>query len=295
MTSTPEALNAAFDLARAYVNGLERCPVSHAADAATMAAILDEPLPDRGCPPADAVTEWFSGRSRASWRNRDRAILALSRVGRPRPPLRLWLASAIDQNPATWTMSPAAAQTELVVLRWLKELFGLPSEWAGAVTSGATMSNLVGLAAARQWAGNRLGFDPAQDGLGGNPRFPSSAAPRSSDRDQVARHARPRPRPGDQGGGAQRRHRSGRLSADLGGTPGRHRGRECRWGQRRGFDDLAGLAERALPSRGRLAPRLRGLRSLRRRLATIRPLDQGDRTGGLSWGRRPQMAQRAVR
>ena len=123
-----------------------------------------------------------------------------------------WLASAIDQNAAMWVMSPAAAQTELVVLRWLKELFGLPSEWAGAITSGATMSNLVGLAAARQWAGNRLGFDPAQDGLGGHPPIPvvSSTEIHASavkalgtlglGRGQVRT-----------GGGPERRHRSGRV------------------------------------------------------------------------------------
>jgi glutamate/tyrosine decarboxylase-like PLP-dependent enzyme len=57
----------------------------------------------------------------------------------------------------------------LTALRWLKELFGLPAAWQGAITSGGTMSNLVGLAAARQWVGTRLGFDPARDGLGGRP------------------------------------------------------------------------------------------------------------------------------
>jgi glutamate/tyrosine decarboxylase-like PLP-dependent enzyme len=71
-----------------------------------------------------------------------------------------------------WLCSPAASQTELTVLRWLRELFGLPSTWAGALTSGATMSNLVGLAAGRQWVGRRLGFDPAVDGLGSHPPIP---------------------------------------------------------------------------------------------------------------------------
>jgi glutamate/tyrosine decarboxylase-like PLP-dependent enzyme len=54
-------------------------------------------------------------------------------------------------------------------MRWLKELFGLPEEWTGALTSGATMANLTALAAARQWVGERLGFNPAEDGLGGHP------------------------------------------------------------------------------------------------------------------------------
>ncbi len=48
------------------------------------------------------------------------------------------LAAALDQNAGLWLGSPAAA--EAVVLRWLKELFGLPAAWAGGITSGATMS-----------------------------------------------------------------------------------------------------------------------------------------------------------
>ena len=173
MTTTPDALSSAFQLARDYLDGLNARPVSRAVDATTMATILDEPLPEVGCPPHEAVAEWF--------RRAEPGIVAGSGpryfgfVQGGTTPAALagdWLASAIDQNPATWVMSPAAAQTELVVLRWLKELFNLPSAWSGAVTSGATMSNLVGLAAARQWAGNRLGFDPAQDGLGGRPSIP---------------------------------------------------------------------------------------------------------------------------
>lgn len=82
------------------------------------------------------------------------------------------LTSAIDQNAGLWIASPAAAHTDECVLRWLKELFELPAEWAGSLTSGATMAHVVGLAAARQWASGKLGFDAAIDGLGGNPAIP---------------------------------------------------------------------------------------------------------------------------
>jgi glutamate/tyrosine decarboxylase-like PLP-dependent enzyme len=73
-------------------------------------------------------------------------------------------------------MSPAAAQTELGAVRWLLELFRLPADWTGAFTTGATMANLCGLAAARQWASRRLGFDAARDGLGGRPAIPVVAS-----------------------------------------------------------------------------------------------------------------------
>lgn len=164
------ALSRAFELAHAYVAGLGERPVSHRAGPEEMASLLDEPLPERRTDAVAVLDDWFN--------RAERGIVASSGprnfgfvIGGSTPAALAgdWLASAIDQNAGMWLSSPAAAQTELVVLRWLKELFGLPAEWSGALTSGATMANLVGLAAARQWAGSRLGFDPGRDGLGGHP------------------------------------------------------------------------------------------------------------------------------
>ncbi len=167
------ALDTAHRLAREIVSGLSTRPVGYRPSPAEMAQALDEPFPESGCDPSDAVTEWL--------RRAEAGIVAspgprfFGFVNGGSTPAALagdWLASAIDQNAGMWLSSPAAAQTELTVLRWLKELFGLPADWVGALTSGATMANLVGLAAARQWAGERLGFDPALDGLSGYPAIP---------------------------------------------------------------------------------------------------------------------------
>lgn len=54
---------------------------------------------------------------------------------------------------------------EAVALRWLAELLGLPGDWVGLFTSGGSVANLVGLGAARQQACERIGTDPARDGL----------------------------------------------------------------------------------------------------------------------------------
>ena len=168
-----QVIDRAHALASAYLAGLGARPVGRRPDPAAMAAAPDGPLPATGCDPGDAVAEWLG-----------RAEPGIVASGGPRffgfvnggaTPAALagdWLASAIDQNLVAWASSPAGSQTEQTVLRWLKELFDLPSGWAGTVTSGATMANLVGLAAARQWAGARLGFDPARDGLGGRPPIP---------------------------------------------------------------------------------------------------------------------------
>jgi len=167
------AIERAHTLARDYLASLPTRPVANATTPEAMAAALDGPLPEAGCDPAEAVGEWFA--------RAEQGIVASSGprffgfvVGGTTPAALAgdWLASALDQNAGLWLESPAAAQTELTVLRWLRELFGVPTGWAGALTSGATMANLVALAAARQWAGARLGFDPARDGLGGRPAIP---------------------------------------------------------------------------------------------------------------------------
>jgi glutamate/tyrosine decarboxylase-like PLP-dependent enzyme len=54
---------------------------------------------------------------------------------------------------------------EAQALRWLADLVDLPPTYQGLFTSGGSVANLVGLGAARQQAAERLGFDPARDGL----------------------------------------------------------------------------------------------------------------------------------
>ena len=167
------ALTRAHDLALAFLASLPNRPVSHVPTAAEMEAALDEPLPETGSDPADTVGEWFSRAERGITASPGPRFFGFVTGGStPAALAGDWLASALDQNAGLWLGSAAAVQTELVVLRWLKELFHLPAEWSGALTSGATMSNLVGLAAARQWAGRRLGFDAANDGLAGKPAIP---------------------------------------------------------------------------------------------------------------------------
>ncbi|HEV2127811.1 MAG TPA: pyridoxal-dependent decarboxylase [Thermomicrobiales bacterium] len=169
-TKAISALRRASVLAERWLADLPDRPIDAGATPEQMAKRLDGPLPETGLAPDDAVAEWL-----------DHAEPGIVPINGPRYfgfvmggtlPAALGgdiLTSTIDQNSGMWSMSPASAQTELTVIRWLKELFGLPPDWMGVMTSGATMSNLVGLAAARQWAGEKLGFNAAEDGLGGQP------------------------------------------------------------------------------------------------------------------------------
>lgn len=56
---------------------------------------------------------------------------------------------------------------ERTALRWLADLCGLPGHMEGVFTSGGSTANLLALGAARQWALERQGIDPAADGLDG--------------------------------------------------------------------------------------------------------------------------------
>ena len=59
------------------------------------------------------------------------------------------LASGFNVFSGTWISGAAAAEVELVVVDWLRELCGLPDTAGGLFTSGGSMANVTGLAAAR--------------------------------------------------------------------------------------------------------------------------------------------------
>ncbi|MFB6893252.1 pyridoxal phosphate-dependent decarboxylase family protein [Kitasatospora sp. NPDC056327] len=74
-----------------------------------------------------------------------------------------WLTATADQN-SNSSLDGAGQDLERETIGRLRELFGLSAANSGTFVSGATMSNTAGLAIARQWLGERLGVDAAQDG-----------------------------------------------------------------------------------------------------------------------------------
>lgn len=91
-----------------------------------------------------------------------------------------WLTSAYDQNAVSGGDS-AAVDLERETVGWLAELLGLGADHHGAFVTGATMSNVVGLALAREWLGERAGVSVANAGVAALGHVPVlSGTPHSS-------------------------------------------------------------------------------------------------------------------
>jgi aromatic-L-amino-acid decarboxylase len=73
------------------------------------------------------------------------------------------LTAALGQNAMLWRTSPIATELEGVVVGWLRQALGLPSEFDGLITDTASTSTLIALAAAREAAQ----VDAAGSGPGG--------------------------------------------------------------------------------------------------------------------------------
>jgi glutamate/tyrosine decarboxylase-like PLP-dependent enzyme len=84
-----------------------------------------------------------------------------------------YLASVM--NPTAAKGLHAATEVEKLVIRWLDELIGFPTEEegsAGICVNGGSLANFHGLAAALHWAGTHYDWDTMQQGVQGkHPRF----------------------------------------------------------------------------------------------------------------------------
>lgn len=60
------------------------------------------------------------------------------------------IAATVNRYTGIWAAAPAAVELETQFLRWLAELMGMPQGSLGLLTSGASMSTLIALVAARE-------------------------------------------------------------------------------------------------------------------------------------------------
>jgi len=129
-----------------------------------------DPMPEAGVGTLTALSELGErARETATRSSGPRFFHFVMGGGTPAALAADWLASAYDQVAYAWASLPFAARLEQVAVAWLRQLFELPDEFGGVLTTGATMANFVALAAARNWWGELQGVDVEADGLAGLP------------------------------------------------------------------------------------------------------------------------------
>jgi glutamate/tyrosine decarboxylase-like PLP-dependent enzyme len=160
------ALEAAARMARSYLEGIDDERVL-SPDVEAAIGRWSDPMPEAGVGALTALTELAERAREAATRSSGpRFFHFVMGGGTPAALGADWLTSAYDQVAYGWASSPFASRLEQVAVDWLRQLFELPEDFGGVLTTGATMANFVALAAARNWWGERQGVDVEQDGAG---------------------------------------------------------------------------------------------------------------------------------
>jgi len=156
---------AALDLVAEYYETLAARPVVRPTTSADLRSMIDEPVPPAGLPFADLlgtvhdVVEEFSRHN-----GHPRFFGYVSSPGLPVAAFGSMIAAAFNINVTCWRSGPAAAEMELLCIRWLKEMLGYPVDGAGLLVSGGSMANFAGIAAARS---AKAPGNVVRDGMGG--------------------------------------------------------------------------------------------------------------------------------
>ena len=176
-----QLLQTAVNEANNFLDSLPNQPAAIFPDARHFESASHLALPSAGIGAAEALTQFKARYADGLSGSAGPRYLGFVTGGvTPAALLGDWLATIYDQNVAGDEDS-SAPQVEQESIHLLRQLFGLPDQFAGTFVSGATISNFVGLAQARQWVARQQEIDAAQDGLYGLPPIPVlSATPHSS-------------------------------------------------------------------------------------------------------------------
>lgn len=160
-----EALELAGRAAREYLGGLGGDPVQPPGSVERLDALAPA-LPEDGEGAPAAVAELARlGRESATRSSGPRFFHFVIGGTTPAALAADWLTSALDQNVGLWVASPLGTRLEMIAVEWLRELFALPPDFGGVLTSGGTMANFVALSAARDWCGRRAGVRVGDQGM----------------------------------------------------------------------------------------------------------------------------------
>jgi glutamate/tyrosine decarboxylase-like PLP-dependent enzyme len=162
-------LNRTAQIAEEYLATVGDRPVAATLGYEDVIAELDGPLPERG-EDAEDVLEALQGLEPGMMATAGPRYFGFVTGGAlPVTVAADWLVSTWDGPHFGRVISPAGAAVEDVAARWLVEILGLPDDARVGFVTGATMANLVGLAAARHRVLAGAGWDVEEQGLTGAP------------------------------------------------------------------------------------------------------------------------------
>lgn len=69
-----------------------------------------------------------------------------------------WLGTGFNTIATSWGGGSGPSTVELVVIRWIAEMLGLPTRTEGVLLSGSSIANLIGIAAARAELGSGVAY-----------------------------------------------------------------------------------------------------------------------------------------
>jgi glutamate/tyrosine decarboxylase-like PLP-dependent enzyme len=174
MNLKPDEYRVVLDRARErsmeWIDSVPDRPVAPTADVNAMKKVFARPLPDGPTDPTAVVDELAT--------LAEPGLMAMPSgrffgwvIGGTLPAAlgADWLVSSWDQNAGMRYASPATAAIEEVAGEWLLDILGLPAESDVGFTTGATMANWTGLAAARASVLDEVGWDVNTKGLQGAP------------------------------------------------------------------------------------------------------------------------------
>jgi glutamate/tyrosine decarboxylase-like PLP-dependent enzyme len=165
-----ELLESAAARAERYLDEIQRRAVAPSREAVARLETLHEPFPAGPSEPGDVLALLDEIGSPATMGIAGPRFFGMVIGGSlPAAVAANWLAAAWDQNAGYHSPTPGASTLESVSLGWMREIFGLPEDCAGAFVTGATMANFTSLAAARHAVLAGRDWDVEADGLFGAP------------------------------------------------------------------------------------------------------------------------------
>ncbi len=141
------------DLLADYLASVDQKQITPNVNPETVRALFDEPLPQRGSMAEDILKEL-----------EEKLLPNCVHVSHPgyfgliTPPptpagiLGDFIAAALNQNPGSYVIGPAATEMERRTVRWLCDLVGFGPRAGGNLTSGGTMANLIAAKIGRDFA-----------------------------------------------------------------------------------------------------------------------------------------------